>query len=83
MDAQATRSLTLRRALAWAAAVVLIALGCLAALVGLLDTQRVCFGFDEICDGPKWGDAVIAFGIAASLFGLSTALVVRLRRRAP
>jgi len=69
------------RTFVWTAAIVSIALGCVAALVGLLDTQRVCFGFDEMCDGPKWGDAVVAFAVAAVLFALAVDLVVRVRHR--
>ena len=42
----------LRRALAWSAALCALGLGCLAALVGALDTRRVCVGILEAtCDG--------------------------------
>jgi hypothetical protein len=69
------------RAVAWAAALCSFALGCVAALVGVLDTQRVCMGmFDEMCGGPKRGDAVTAFALAGVLLTLGVVLVIRLRR---
>jgi hypothetical protein len=69
------------RAVAWAAALCSFALGCVAALVGVLDTQRLCMGtFDEMCSGPRRGDAVAAFALAGVLLSLSVILVVRLRR---
>jgi hypothetical protein len=76
-------SRTMRRTVAWTAGIASLAVGCLAAFVGLIDTQRVCFGFDEMCDGPNWGDALIAFVIAAVLFALGAGIVVRLRHHRP
>jgi hypothetical protein len=73
----------LRRALAWSAALCAIGLGCLAALVGALDTRRVCVGIlDATCDGPNWGEALVAFGLACALLTVGVVLVVRLRRGA-
>ena len=74
---------TLRRAFAWSAALCALGLGCLAALVGALDTRRVCVGIVEsICDGPNWGEALVAFGLACTLLTIGVVLVVRLRRGA-
>jgi hypothetical protein len=73
----------LRRALAWSAALGALGLGCVAAIVGALDTRRVCVGILEaMCDGPNWGDALVAFGLACALLIVGVVLVVRLRRRA-
>ena len=73
----------LRRALAWSAALCALGLGCLAALVGALDTRRVCVGIlDSTCDGPNWGEALVAFGLACALLTVGVVLVVRLRRGA-
>ncbi len=75
---------TARRLAAWAAAAFSIGLGLVAVLVGALDTQRTCvLAFDQACDGPHWGDAVVAFGIAALLLAVGIAVVVRLRRPGP
>jgi hypothetical protein len=69
------------RLFGWALAIGSIGLGCAAVLVGALDTQRTCvLMFDEACDGPHWGDALVAFGIAAVLLAAGVALIVRLRR---
>ena len=74
---------SLRRALAWSAALCALGLGCLAALVGALNTRRVCVGIlDAMCDGPNWGDALVAFGLACALLTVGVVLVVRLRRGA-
>ena len=60
-----------------------LVLGCVAALVGALDTRRVCIGiFEAMCDGPNWGEALVAFGLACTLLPVGVVLVVRLRRRA-
>jgi hypothetical protein len=73
----------LRRTLAWSAALCALGLGCLAALVGALDTRRVCVGILEAtCDGPNWGEALVAFGLACALLTVGVVLVVRLRRGA-
>ena len=73
----------LRRALAWLAALCALCLGIVAALVGALDTRRVCVGIlDSMCDGPKRGEALVAFGLACALLTVGVALVVRLRRGA-
>jgi hypothetical protein len=72
-----------RRALAWSAAICALGLGCVAALVGALDTRRVCVGIvDAMCDGPNWGEALVAFGFACTLLTVGLVLVVRLRRGA-
>jgi hypothetical protein len=72
---------TAGRSLAWLAAACSIALGCVAAFVGALDTQQTCvLVFDEVCDGPDWGHAWVAFGIAALLLTVGIALILRLRR---
>ena len=74
---------TLRRALAWSAALCALGLGCAAALVGALDTRRVCVGILEaMCDGPNWGEALESFGLACVLLIVGVVLVVRLRRGA-
>lgn len=74
---------TLRRALVWSAALCALGLGCVAAIVGALDTRRVCVGIlDAMCDGPNWGAALVAFGLACTLLTVGVLLVVRLRRRA-
>jgi hypothetical protein len=62
-------------------AIAAIGFGLLAALVGLIQTQRTCFGFEDFCDGPHWGDAAIAFGLAAILLTTGVVLVLQLRRR--
>ena len=70
-----------RRALGWAGGICSLALGCLAALVGALDTQRVCpLAFDQICTGPRWSDAIVAFVLAAALFGLGVIVIAWARR---
>ncbi len=69
------------RTLTWLGAIAAIGLGLLAALVGLIQTQRTCFGFEDLCDGPHWGDAAIAFGLAAILLTTGVVLVLQLRRR--
>jgi hypothetical protein len=67
----------------WVAAVCSIGLGLVAAFVGAVDTQRTCaLVFDQACDGPHWGDAALAFGIAVVLLTAGIAVVVRLRRSA-
>ena len=72
-----------RRFLGWVVAACSIGLACVAGIVGAIDTQRTCaLVFDQACDGPHWGDALIAFGIAAVLLAGGVALVVRLRRSA-
>jgi hypothetical protein len=66
-----------------ASALCALGLGCLAALVGALDTRRVCVGILEaMCDGPNWGEALVAFGLACALLTVGVVLVVRLRRGA-
>jgi hypothetical protein len=73
----------LRRALAWSAALGALGFGCVAALVGALDTRRACVGILEaMCDGPNWGEAFVAFGLASVLLTVGVVLVVRLRRGA-
>jgi hypothetical protein len=73
----------LRRALAWLAALCALGLGCIAALIGALDTRRVCVGIIEaMCDGPNWGEAFVALGLACVLLTVGVVLVVRLRRGA-
>jgi hypothetical protein len=73
---------TLRRAFVWSAALCVLGLGCVAVLVGALDTRRVCVGIVEgMCDGPNWGKALVAFGVACTLLTVGVVLVVRLRRR--
>jgi hypothetical protein len=68
----------LRRALAWSAALGALGLGCVAALVGALDTRRVCVGvLEAMCDGPNWGEALVAFGLACVLLVVGIVLVVR------
>jgi len=70
----------LQRALAWASALCALGLGCVAALVAALDTRRVCVGILEaMCDGPNWGEALVAFGLACALLTVGVVLVVRLR----
>jgi len=74
---------TFRRAIAWSAALCALGLGGVAALVGALDTRRVCVGVIEaMCDGPNWGEALVAFGLACTLLTIGVVLVVRLRREA-
>jgi len=52
-------------------------------LVGALDTRRVCIGIiDSMCDGPNWGEALVAFGLACALLTVGVVLVLRLRRGA-
>jgi hypothetical protein len=71
------------RALAWSAALCALGLGCVAALIGALDTRRVCVGIvDAMCDGPNWGEALVAFALAGALLTVGVVLVVRLRRGA-
>jgi hypothetical protein len=71
----------LRRALAWLAALCAFGLGLVAALVGALDTRRVCVGIlDSMCDGPSWGDALVAFGVACAFLTVGVVLFARLRR---
>jgi hypothetical protein len=82
-DLEAAGRHGLRRALAWASALCALVLGCVAALVGALDTRRVCVGILEAtCDGPNWGEALVAFGLACTLLTVGVVLVVRLRRGA-
>ena len=82
-DLEAAGRHVLRRALAWASALCALVLGCVAALVGALDTRRVCVGILEAtCDGPNWGEALVAFGLACALLTVGVVLVVRLRRGA-
>ncbi|MGZ4114930.1 MAG: hypothetical protein ACXVQT_07620, partial [Actinomycetota bacterium] len=69
--------------LVWGVAIVAIGFDAFATLAGVIQTQRVCFGFDDICDGPHWGDAVLAFVVAAILLATGIVLVLRLRRRRP
>jgi hypothetical protein len=58
----------LRGALAWSAALSALGLAGVAALVGALDTRSVCVGILEArCDGPNWGEALVAFGLARAL----------------
>ena len=69
--------------IAWSAALCALGLGFVAALVGALDTRRVCIGIiDSMCDGPNWGEALVAFGLACALLTVGVVLVVRLRRGA-
>jgi hypothetical protein len=82
-DPEASGRHVLRRALAWASALCALVLGCVAALVGALDTRRVCVGILEaMCDGPNWGEALVALGLACALLTVGVVLVVRLRRGA-
>jgi hypothetical protein len=69
------------RTLTWLAAIAAIGFGLVAALVGLIQTQRTCFGFDDFCDGPHWGDAAIAFALATLLLATGIGLVLQLHRR--
>jgi hypothetical protein len=83
MRSEAAGRHTFRRAIAWSAALSALGLGCVAALVGALDTRRVCVGIIEaMCDGPNWGEALVAFGLACTLLTIGVVLVVRLRRGA-
>jgi hypothetical protein len=69
--------------IAWSVALCALGLGFVAALVGALDTRRVCIGIiDSMCDGPNWGEALFAFGLACALLTVGVVLVVRLRRGA-
>jgi hypothetical protein len=82
MCSEAAGRHTFRRAIAWSAALCALGIGCVAALVGALDTRRVCVGIIEaMCDGPNWG-ALVAFGLACTLLTIGVVLVVRLRRGA-
>ena len=81
MSPDAAGRRVLRRGLAWSAALGALGLGCVAALVGALDTRRVCVGIlEEMCDGPNWGAALVAFGLACILLTVGVILVVRLQR---
>ena len=69
--------------IAWSAALCSLVLGFVAVLVGALDTRRVCVGIlDAMCDGPNWGEALVAFGLACALLTVGVVLVLRLRRGA-
>ena len=69
--------------IAWSAAICSLGLGFVAALVGALETRRICVGIlDSMCDGPNWGEALVAFGLACALLTVGVVLVVRLRRGA-
>jgi hypothetical protein len=37
---------------------------------------------EATCDGPNWGEALVAFGLACALLTVGVVLVVRLRRGA-
>ena len=83
MCSEAAGRYTFRRDIAWSAALCALGLGCVAALVGALDTRRVCVGIIEaMCDGSNWGEALVAFGLACTLLTIGVVLVVRLRRGA-
>jgi len=83
MCSEAAGRHTFRRAIAWSAALCALGIGCVAALVGALDTRRVCVGIIEaMCDGPNWGEALVAFGLACASLIVGVVLVVRLRRGA-
>ena len=83
MCSEAAGRHTFRRAIAWSAALCALGLGCVAALVGALDTRHVCVGIIEaMCDGPNRGEALVAFGLACTLLTIGVVLVVRLRRGA-
>jgi hypothetical protein len=83
MCSEAAGRHTFRRAIAWSATLCALCLGCVAALVGALDTRRVCVGIIEaMCDGPNWGEALVAFGLACTLLTTGVLLIVRLRRGA-
>jgi hypothetical protein len=71
------------RTLTWVVAIAAIGFGLLAALVGAIQTQRTCFGFDDFCDGPHVGNAALAFGSSIVLVTIGVVLVVQLRRRRP